>query len=158
FASLSKRQSMLLLTAVTFGGNECAEAFEHLPEEEAEILKHRTTALMQIPRDKRIPLLVQEIKRLFTQRRKSLGSADPKKLAEVLAAERPVLVEVVLKALPVTLADAVRQNLPSREVVKLRHEVRPEILSIVRWKLEDALKQSQPQIGVFKFSDLLTLQ
>jgi hypothetical protein len=149
---------MLLLTAVTFGGNECADAFAHLPDEEGEILKHRVNALMQIPRDKRIPLVVQEIKRLVTQRRRSLGSADPKRLAEVLLKERPVLVEVVLKALPSTLAEAVRAELPPHEPIKLNHEVRPDILSIIRWKLEDSLKHGTPQVGVFKFSDLLTLQ
>jgi hypothetical protein len=151
-ASLSKRQTMLLLTAVTFGGNECTEAFAHLPDEESEILKHRANALMQIPRDKRIPLLVQEIKRLVTQRRRSLGSADPARLAKVLAGERPALVEVVLKALPSALADAVRNDMPPRDPVKLKHEVRPDVLSIIRWKLEDALKQGSPQVGVFKFS------
>ncbi len=32
------------------------------------------------------------------------------------------------------------------------------MLSIIRWKLEDALKSNTPLLGVFKFSDLLTLQ
>src|SRR5581483_10904896 len=105
---------MLLLTAVTFGGNECADAFAHLPDEEGEILKHRVAKLMEIPRDKRIPLVVQEIKKLVTLRRKSLASADPKRLAEALSNERASLIEVVLKALPSTLADAVRAELPPR--------------------------------------------
>ncbi|MBK7860063.1 MAG: hypothetical protein IPJ65_15895 [Archangiaceae bacterium] len=158
FASLSKRQTMLLLTAVTFGGNESVECFEHLPDEEKEILKHRAKGLLEIPREQRIPVLVQEIKRIITARRKQLGSAEPVRLAKVLAGERPALVEVILKALPATLADAVRGNLPPRTPVKLKREVRQDVLSIVRWKLEDALKAATPQVGLFKFSDLLTLQ
>ncbi len=158
FASLTKRQTMLLLTAVTFGGNESVEAFEHLPDEESEILKHRAKGLLEIPRDKRIPLLVQEIKRLITARRKQLGSGEPARLAKVLEHERSALVEVILKALPVTLAVAVRKDLPQRTPVKLKREVRQDILSIVRWKLEDALKEASPKVGLFKFSDLLTLQ
>lgn len=150
---------MLLLTAVTFGGTDGAEAFDHLPDEESELLKHRANELMQIPRDKRIPLLVQEIKRLVTQRRRQLGSADPKRLAEVLGKERGAVVEVVLRALPAQLADQVRDGLPDHAKVKLQREVRPEVLSIVRWKLEEALKRASPPGGiVFRFSDLLTLQ
>ncbi|MBL8949391.1 MAG: hypothetical protein JNK82_01350 [Myxococcaceae bacterium] len=149
---------MLLLTAVTFGGNESVEAFDHLPDEESEILKHRARGLLEIPREQRIPLLVQEIKRLITARRRQLGSGEPPRLAKVLENERSALVEVILKALPVTLAVAVRKEMPQRAPVKLKREVRQDILSIVRWKLEDALKEASPKVGVFKFSDLLTLQ
>lgn len=158
FASLSKRQTMLLLTAVTFGGNESVECFEHLPDEEKDVLKHRANGLLQIPRDKRIPVLVQEIKRLITARRRQLGSADPQRLAKVLAGERASMIEVVLHALPSAIADAVRKDLPQHVPVKPKREVRQDVLSIIRWKLEDALKLSTPQVGLFKFSDLITLQ
>src|SRR3954465_15220778 len=112
---------MLLLTAVTFGGNECTGAFPPLPDEEAEILKHRAQALLQIPRDKRIPFLVQEIKRLVTARRRQLAGVDPVRLAEGWTKERSAMVEVVLRALPSALADAVRKEVP-RQPVKLKHE------------------------------------
>jgi flagellar motor switch protein FliG len=158
FASLSKRQTMLLLTSVTFGGNESVECFEHLPDEDKELLTHRAKGLLEIPRDKRIPVLVAEIKRIITARRKQLGSAEPQRLAKVLSGERGALIEVVLKALPETLAEAVRKDLGPRTPVKLKREVRQDVLSIVRWKLEDALKAATPKVGLFKFSDLLTLQ
>src|SRR4051812_13801896 len=149
---------MLLLTSVTFGGAECVGAFEHLPDEEAELLKHRATALMQIPRDKRIPFLVQEIKRLVTARRRQLGTVDPARLAAVLGKERNALVEVVLRALPSQLADAVRKDVPGGPL-KLKRDVRPDVLSIIRWKLEEAVRGSQPKgAGSFKFTDLLMLQ
>ncbi|MBX7101297.1 MAG: hypothetical protein K1X89_26505, partial [Myxococcaceae bacterium] len=157
FASLSKRQTMLLLTAVTFGGADAVEAFGFLPDEEGELLTHRANGLMQIPREKRIPLLVQEIKRLVTVRRRQLASADPARLAEVLGKERGATVEVVLRALPAQIADAVRIELPERSV-KLRREVKPDVLSIVRWRLEEALKRSVPKVGAFRFADVLTLQ
>jgi len=158
FASLTKRQTMLLLTALAFGGSESVEAFAHLTREEEELLRYRAQALLQIPRDRRVPLLVQEIKRLVTQRRRQLGSADPKRLATLLANERGAVVTVILQALPSELADAVRAQLSDRPEVKLQREVKPDILSIVRWKLEDGLRQSAPQVGVFRFTDLLTLQ
>src|SRR5690349_13883708 len=129
---------MLLLTAMTFGSSQVDEVFEHLPDEERDLLKHRASLIRQIPREQRIPLLVQEIKRLVTARRKKLADANPARLAAVLSEERGAMVEVVLRALPSTLADAVREAMPlSRAQVKLKHEVRPDILSIIRWRLEE---------------------
>ncbi len=158
FSSLSKRQTMLLLTSLAFGGREAVASFEHLPPEEEELLKHRAAALLQIPSQKRVPLLVQEIKRLVTQRRRQLSSADPRRLAEVLKKEKPATIEVVLRALPGDLAEAVRAAIPNHPTLKLRREVQPEILAIVRWRLEEAVQQKTPAVGTFRFTDLLTLQ
>jgi hypothetical protein len=149
---------MFLLTSLAFGGSEALEAYEHLAVEEEELLRHRAQALLQIPRDKRVPLLVQEIKRLVIQRRRQLASADPKRLAAVLKKERGALTEVVLSALPAELTEAVRAELGPRVDLKFRREVKPDILSIIRWKLEESLKQGAPQVGTFRFTDLLTLQ
>ncbi|ATB31821.1 hypothetical protein [Melittangium boletus] len=158
FTSLSKRQTMMLLTAITFGGQEGVSALEHLPEEEAELLQHRAQGILQIPRDKRIPLLVQEIKRLMKDRRGQLWSAEPERLAGLLKNERAALVEVVLRALPGPLADAVRSHLPSTGRVKLTREVRPQILDIVRWKLEERLAREASAHVPFKFTDVLLLE
>jgi hypothetical protein len=158
FTSLSKRQTMMLLTAITFGGQEGISALEHLPEDEAELLQHRAQEISQIPREKRIPLMVQEIKRLVRDRRGQLWSADPERLAALLKRERLAVVEVVLRALPAPLADAVRSHLPSTGRVKLTREVRPQVLDIVRWKLEELLsRESSPHVP-FKFTDVLLLQ
>src|SRR5437867_6342332 len=106
---------MLLLTGVTFGGNESVNAFDHLPPDDAEVRKHRAAEMLQIPREKRIPLLVQEIKRLVTSRRGDLRTADPEALAALLSKERAALTEIVLKAVPSQLAETVRKYLPRRE-------------------------------------------
>nr|BDT33323.1 hypothetical protein MFMH1_29920 [Myxococcus sp. MH1] len=158
FTSLNKRQSMLLLTAVTFGGQESLGAMEHLPTEEGELLRHRAQEILQIPRDKRIPALVQEIKRLVKDRRGQLWTAEPERLAALLQRERGALVEIVLRALPAPLAEAVRGHLPPPRV-KLTREVRPQVLDIVRWKLEEALAREtgDSQSAGFKFSDVLLL-
>ncbi|KFA89536.1 hypothetical protein [Archangium violaceum] len=158
FTSLSKRQTMMLLTAVTFGGQEGVAALEHLPEEEAELLRHRAQEILQIPREKRIPLLVQEIKRLVKDRRGQLWSADPERLAGLLKRERAALVEVILRALPAQLAEAVRSHLPNTGKVKLTREVRPQVLDIVRWKLEERLSRESAAHVPFKFTDVLLLQ
>jgi hypothetical protein len=158
FTSLSKRQTMMLLTAITFGGQEGISALEHLPEDEAELLQHRAQEISQIPREKRIPLMVQEIKRLVRDRRGQLWSADPERLAGLLKRERFAVVEVVLRALPATLADAVRSHLPSTGRVKFTREVRPQVLDIVRWKLEELLARESAAHVPFKFTDVLLLQ
>jgi hypothetical protein len=158
FTSLNKRQSMLLLTAITFGGQEGVASLEFLAPEEGELLQHRAQEIMQIPRDKRIPLLVQEIKRLVKDRRGQLWSAEPEKLAALLQKERGALVEVVLRALPAVLTEAVRAH-ASQKPVKLTREVRPQVLDIVRWKLEQRLSRSAGGGMVsFKFTDVLMLQ
>ncbi len=148
---------MLLLTAVTFGGAESLECFDHLPDDEAELLKHRAQMFLAIPREKRIPLLVQELKRLVNVRRRQLWTADPEALASVLKHERPALVEVVLRALPAPLADATRRNLPRREAAVVK-EVRPEILALVRGTLDEVLSRGTSSAHSFKFTDVLMLQ
>ncbi len=158
FTSLSKRQTMLLLTSLAFGGSEAVAAFEHLDPAEEELLKHRAASLLQIPRDKRVPVLVQEIKRLVTQRRRQLSSAEPRRLAVLLKKERLSVVEVVLNALPSDLANAVRAEMGNPPAVKLLRDVKPEVLSIIRWKIEDALRTNGPQVGSFRFTDLMTMQ
>ncbi|MBN1208443.1 MAG: hypothetical protein JXB05_26520, partial [Myxococcaceae bacterium] len=156
FTSLNKRQAMLLLTAVTFGGQEGVAALEHLADDEGEVLRHRAQEIIQIPREKRLPLLVQEIKRLVKDRRGQLWSAEPEKLAALILRERGALAEVVLRALPSVLAEAVRAHLPQRSV-KLTREVRPQVLDIIRWKLEERLSRSAGGQVSFKFTDVLQL-
>ncbi len=153
FTSLTKRQTMLLLTAVTFDGAEAVQAFEHLPDEEADILKHRATRLMQIPKEQRIPMLVSELKRMVTSRRGILWSLDPVKLAEVLARERPALVDVLLRALPADLATSIRLYLPGR-MATARREIKPEVLAVVRWKLDEILRKHAAPRATFRFSDV----
>lgn len=157
FTSLNKRQTMLLLTAITFGGQEGVAALDHLAPEEGELLTHRAQEIMQIPREKRIPLLVQEIKKLVKDRRGQLWSAEPEKLAALVQRERGALAEVVLRALPSVLAEAVRAHLPKR-VVRLTREVRPQVLDIIRWRLEERLRRSAGSQVSFKFTDVLMLQ
>lgn len=157
FTSLSKRQTMLLLSAVTFGGAGAQQSLEFLPDEESELLRARAKELLAIPREKRIPLLVQELKRLVSARRTQLWAADPARVAEVLRHERPVLVDVLLKAFPQPLADAVRLHLPPMKIRRLR-EPNAQVLAQVRWKLEEILARTANGQAQFKFSDVLRLQ
>ncbi|MFN7135316.1 MAG: hypothetical protein ACK4N5_24795, partial [Myxococcales bacterium] len=157
FTGLTKRQTMLLLTAVTFGGQQGLEAFDNLPDDEAEILRDRAQQILAIPREKRVPFLVQEIKRNVTGRRgEELRAADPAQVARALEKERPAMVEVILRALPSSLADEVRIAV-SQPVLDLPREVRPELLAVIRWKFEQQLAKAAPPRNAFTLGDLLVL-
>ncbi len=157
FAGLTKRQAMLLLTAVAFGGQEGVDSFEHLAAEEAELLRDRAAQILEIPRDKRVAFLAQEIKRLITtETRDLLLFADPKAITEVLAKERPAMVEVLLRALPSAVAEEVRINL-AQPVVELKHEPRRDVLRVIRWKFEEQLTRRMPQTRAFSMSDLMVM-
>jgi plasmid stabilization system protein ParE len=157
FASLSKRQTMLLLASVVFGGAQDDEAFGFLPEEEAELLKHRSEAFRSIPKEQRIPFLVREMRRMLSMRRRRLATADSEHLAGFLAKEKPVVAEVVLRTLPSLLAHSVQAVLPGFRETQLHKEPKAEVLSIVRWKLEEELQNSSVS-AFFQFGDLMGLQ
>src|SRR5690349_1259968 len=123
---------MLLLTGVTFGGQEVLESFDFLEEYESDLLKYRAQDLLQIPREKRIPLLVQEIKRLVTSRPTELYLADPVKLAEVLRGERAATRDILLSGFPEPLALAVKAYLPPA-TLRPSKKLRPELLPVLRW-------------------------
>jgi hypothetical protein len=142
---------MTLLTALTYGGREALEAFDHLREDEAEVLRERAVALLRIPRERRVPLIVRELKRLIAEGRAQLWSADPERIAHILRQERPALVEVALRTLPVATAAAVRKRLPSQRVRRRLVEPKPQILQVVRWKLQEALHREGQREGGGEF-------
>jgi hypothetical protein len=157
FINLTKRQSMLLLVSVTFGGADALECFEFLPDDEGEVLKERAQKLMEVPREQRLPFLVQEIKRLVMGRKGGdLRGADPAQVVRALKGQRPALAEVLLRALPAALADRVRNELPPSNA-KITREIKPEILSVIRWQFEGQLQKLAPKGTSFLFADLLTL-
>jgi hypothetical protein len=157
FTGLTKRQAMLLLTAVTFGGQEGVAAFDFLPDDEADVLRDRARQILAIPREQRVPFLVQEIKRFVTgHSADELKSVDARQVAEVLKNERPALTEVVLRSLPSSVVSDVRIEL-AQPVLDLTREVRPDILAIIRWKLERRLADAMPKARDFSVFDLLLL-
>jgi len=146
FAGLSKQQTMLLLTAVTFGGQESMQALEHLPDDQSELLRERADRILKIPREQRVPFLVQEIKRIVTRNKtESLRGASSSLVAQALTGERASVVEVLLRALPAQLAEEVRRA-SARPAIKLSRDIRPDLLAVLRWKFEEKLARvSQPR-------------
>jgi hypothetical protein len=154
FAGLSKQQTMLLLTAVTFGGQEGVQALDHLWGEQAELLRERALRILQIPREQRVPFLVQEIKRIVTSKKsEGLRDADVERVARALRGERASVIEVLLRALPAQLADHVRLAL-AHPVIKLSRDIRPDLLAVLRWQLEEKLARTSMPPRVLGLGDL----
>ena len=142
--ALNTRQQMTLLSALTFGGQDALGLFDHLPEGESELLRGPALQILEIPRTKRVSLLVREMKRLIGAQRTHRCAADPDRLIRLLCRERPALLGLALRALPAETADALRTRLPaSSSCSRAIRPVKPEILEILRWKLEEAAWPSE---------------
>jgi hypothetical protein len=89
-------------------------------------------------------------------KRSSLWIADPAKLGEVLMGERGPLVDVLLRALPANLAAAIHEHLPTRRAHAQR-EIKPQVLDVVREKLDEIVRRDLPKRKMFRFSDVKLL-
>ena len=79
---LDRRQQTLLLTALTFGGSSAAELWQLLPDDEAALLEEKAQRLEEIPREKRVAIMVRELKGLMGFRAvKGLDGVEPSWLA-----------------------------------------------------------------------------
>ncbi len=153
---LTKSQSMLLLTTIVFGGKNCLDFLDFLPQEETELLKDRAQKILTYPRKQRISFLVQEIKRIKTENSRAdvLQGASPEQVVQALLNERPALVEITLRALPQPFAEQVDRSLAHRKT-KLRREILPEVLAVIRWKFQRQLEKIVPPRPFFTATDLL---
>lgn len=136
FAALSKRQAMLGLTALAFGGARVTESFRHLSPEDDAALRPILEGLLRLPREQRVVFITRETKRQLATGQPKFSSANARQLTEALRHERPAMVDLLLRALPFTLAEAIRAGLPNQPTLKVRRPVKSAVLSILRWKLE----------------------
>lgn len=158
FSSLTQRQAMTLLAALTYGGGDALEVLDHLSESEAVLLRERAEQLLAVPREQRIAILAKELKRRVSDAKRQLAFVEPKLLAYLLKDERPALIEVVLRGLPSSLADEVKGLLPRRPV-RLEREVNPSVLGLIRFKLEELIERHRETVlPGYEFADLLEVQ
>lgn len=144
FAGLSRREAMLLLSACTFAANEADAVLDMLGEEQAEKLKARAAQIEQIPREKRVPFLVQEVKRLLAKRQSAdLRGAEGQWLAHALRKERPRMVGVILRGLPARVASEVARHSGSRlKGAGTPPAIHPDVLTVIRGQLERKLEKA----------------
>ena len=139
---LDRRQQALLLTAMSFAGSQAQELWQFLPDDDATALQDKAQRLEEIPREKRVSLMVRELKGLMSFRAvKGLDGVEPSWLAAGFKGESPRVIAVVLAYLPSSLSrqivsrlpDNVQRSLPPREALK---DVPMEVIKLVRSRFD----------------------
>lgn len=154
-----------MLTTLAFGGSQASELWQLLPDEAQGPLAEKQQKLDEIPREKRVQLMVRELKGLMSFRSvKGLDGVEPSWLAAGFKGESPRVIAAVLMYLPSSLTkqivarlpEGVQQALPSREEMK---GVPLEVIKLVRARF-DAKFIAMPLEGELQslaFSDLVLL-
>ena len=139
---LDRRQQSLLLTAMSFGGAEARELWRFLPDEDAHLIADKAARLEEIPREKRVPLMVRELRGLMSFRAvKGLDGVEPSWLAAAFKGESPRVIAAVLMFLPSSLSrqiiarlpEGVQKALPAREELK---NIPMEVIKLVRSRFD----------------------
>ncbi|MDP2345960.1 MAG: hypothetical protein Q8O67_33780 [Deltaproteobacteria bacterium] len=162
---LDRRQQTLLLTTLAFAGSQATELWDLLPDELRDALREKQAKLEEIPRDKRVPLVIRELKGLMSFRaQKGIDGVEPSWLAAGFKGENPRIIAAVLMYLPSSLSkqivarlpEHVQQALPSREQMK---GVPLEVVKLVRARF-DAKFIAMPlegELSSLGFGDLVLL-
>lgn len=139
---LDRRQQTLLLTTLAFAGSQATELWALLPDELSNALREKQLKLEEIPRDRRVPLVIRELKGLMSFRaQKGIDGVEPSWLAAGFKGENPRIIAAVLMYLPSSLAkqivarlpENVQQALPAREQMKA---VPLEVIKLVRARFD----------------------
>ena len=165
FEPLDDRETVLLLTTLTVGGSDELSIFAHLPAARQARLEEKARALAQIPKEKRVALIVHEMKQAFATRGwRGIERADPSWLLQGLKGESPRVVAAVLVSLPAPTMRAVlarlprgiRQRLPSKEEMQC---VSAELIRAVRQMFELRFApMPPPPARCFSFQDIFHLE
>ncbi|MBN2359983.1 MAG: hypothetical protein JXR83_11065 [Deltaproteobacteria bacterium] len=166
YATVGRRDAMLLLTSIFFSGNQAAELFEFLPEEVAARLAEHSEKLLAIPRQKRLMLLVREMRRLMSIRTTfRLEGVDPSWLIAGFRGEKPRIVAMVLLHMPSSISRQIVERLPPavRQALPPRGELRNvplEIVQLVRKRFDAkfAMMEVPRQLSHFGFKEVLALE
>jgi hypothetical protein len=139
---LDRRQQTLLLATMAFAGSQARDLFSLLPDDQVAPLLEKVQKLEEIPREKRVPVVIRELKGLMAFRGvKGLDGVEPSWLAAGFKGESPRVIAVALLYLPSSLAkqivqrlpDHVQRALPSRDDLR---EVPLDVVKLVRSRFE----------------------
>jgi hypothetical protein len=162
---LDRRQQTLLLTMLSFGGSQGKELLSLLPDDDAALMLEKAQKLEEIPREKRVPLMVRELKGLMTFRAmKGLEGVEPSWLSYGFKGESPRVIAIVLMHMPSSvsrqivarLPEPVQKALPPRESLKA---VPLELVKLVRSRF-DAKFATMPierELVDLRFRDIILL-
>lgn len=146
--SLSPRQSILLLTLITFGGEQDLALLSHLSAEEQKAISPVGKELCKTPRKQMLPQLLTEIKHLITESQRSpLEQIDPEWLAEFLLGESPRLISAMLQQFSRSVAERMISALPvhlQRHIPPTVDSIHPDIVKRMRHLLAAKLPSYTP--------------
>src|SRR5438045_1952886 len=110
---LDREQSALLLAILTFGGADGQQLFDLLPEEVAAPMRAKVPALLEIPKEKRVPVMLHELQRFMQYRHtRGVDGVDASWLAAGFKGESPRVVAAALMHMPASLSRQVTDKLP----------------------------------------------
>lgn len=113
FAALSTQETALLLTTLTLGGAERVPLFAHLAGPVRARLDDRAQALLALPHDKRVPLMVHELRAMVeSQGQQRLEHVDPSWIVHRLHGEPARVVALIMMGLPAMQMRSVLKRLP----------------------------------------------
>lgn len=163
FYPLSPRNTMLLATIFTQGGQDDLPLLELLGDEDAYMLQERAEALLELDGDKRVAVVVREMRRLIQfAGLAGLEQIDPTWLLAAVKGEQPHTIGIILAQLSAGarsrilshLPTRVRQRVPSKEDLR---GTRPEVMRLVRQKFESKfapMPQPPSEPTNFYFKDI----
>ena len=166
FPSLGRRDSMLFLTSIFFSGQGALDLWELLPDEVAERMQEHAGAVLELPKEKRLKMLVRDMKRMMAMRSNSrLEGVDPSWITAGFKGEKPRVIAMVLMHMPSSISRQIVQRLPDqvRNALPQRSELRDvpmEIVRLVRSQFDAkfAAMEMPKQITTFGFREIVALE
>ncbi|HEY4222341.1 MAG TPA: hypothetical protein VGO62_13395, partial [Myxococcota bacterium] len=150
---------------MSFGGSQGKELLAFLPDEDAQLMAQKAQKLDEIPKERRVPLMVRELKQMMTFRAvKGLEGVEPSWLSAGFKGESPRVIAIVLMHMPSSISrqviarlpEPVRAALPEREELK---QIPLSLVKLVRARF-DAKFASMPlerDVAELQFRDLVLL-
>ncbi len=162
---LNQREQTLLLCLLSFGGEQSDDLLQLLPDDVSSKMQEKRDKLAEIPKEKRVPLMVRQLKQLMGFRGQiGLDGVEPSWLLAGFKGESPRTVAIVLMHMPSSVSRQITARLPEqiRNAMPSRQEltgVPMELIKLVRHRF-DAKFAAMPSERVhesFGFRDVLLL-
>jgi hypothetical protein len=162
---LDRREQTMLLTLMSFAGSSAPELFVHLPDDVSARFREKAKKLDEIPKEKRVPLMIRELKQLMSFRAsKGLEGVEPSWLTAGFKGESPRIVAVTLMHMPASVARQITQRLPEgiRNAMPPREELKDvplEVVKLVRARFDAkfAAMPAEGELAELRFRDIVLL-
>ena len=147
------------------GGTQTKDLLMLLPDEDASLMGEKAQKLEEIPREKRVAVMIRELKQMMTFRAmKGLEGVEPSWLSAGFKGETPRVIAIALMHMPSSVArqiiarlpEPVQAALPPREALK---DVPLPVIKLVRARFgaKFATMPLERDVAELRFRDLVLL-